>query len=697
MGDSNDRLLQPSNAAPAADPFRSVFMRSRQSLFVAALVLAIPLSAQKTGTAQKPRLSSLDQNAMSFIRPGITVKVVSAAVAKDGTITARVKIADPKGAPLDMNGVTTPGAVTLRFIAAYIPAGQKEYTAYTTTVAKATINSNPSQTQAGTDSGGVFTTNAEGDYTYTFKTKAPAGFDPTVTHSIGVTAQRDLSEFMTYAEWAETANDVYNFVPDGSAVKVTRQVVPTAACNQCHDPLIGHGGSRLTVEMCILCHSPQTINPDTQLTQDMPVLIHKIHMGKNLPSVKAGTPYRIYHRGAWSDFSDVGFPGGTDELMTCTVCHQNAPQASNAMTSPTRAACGACHDNVNFATGANHVNLPQLSDRDCTQCHAASSGNEFDASVKGAHTVGTRSQQLGGVNFTIIGVDNAKPGQKPAVTFIVRDKAGSLLDISKMSSLNLVMAGPTTDYNGYVSEDARKAPIVGGQYVYTFTAPLPDKASGTFAVGIEGYFNATINPNTVLSATVRDLGYNKVFYFGIGGAKATPRRQVVSQAKCLTCHNTLMLHGGNRQSVEYCVVCHNPGVTDSAQRKGDTPESINLKTLIHKIHTGKDLTTDFTVMGHNFSVNNYNDVGYVGDRTDCEQCHLPGTYTVPLPEGTISQVAPRDYLNPLPPTAGACLSCHTTKAAAAHAAVNISPTLGEACAACHGPNSEASVSKAHAR
>ena len=26
-------------------------------------------------------------------------------------------------------------------------------------------------------------------------------------------------------------NDVYNFVPDGSPVKVTRAVVPTAVCN----------------------------------------------------------------------------------------------------------------------------------------------------------------------------------------------------------------------------------------------------------------------------------------------------------------------------------------------------------------------------------------------------------------------------------------------------------------------------------
>ena len=156
---------------------------------------------------------------------------------------------------------------------------------------------------------------------------------------------------MQYEEWSEASNDVYNFVPNGSPVNVTREVTSTKACNQCHDPMFGHGGSRLTVEMCILCHTPQTINPDTGLTQDMPVLIHKIHMGKNLPSVKAGTPYRIWHRGAWSDFSNVGFPSGVDELKTCDVCHQGAPQAVNHMSNPSRAACGACHDDVNFATG----------------------------------------------------------------------------------------------------------------------------------------------------------------------------------------------------------------------------------------------------------------------------------------------------------------------------------------------------------
>jgi OmcA/MtrC family decaheme c-type cytochrome len=678
---------------------RKLFL-SATTVLLAALLM--PLAAQKApnaGYSKHEKAAYMDQNLVNFVRPGVIAKIVSAGIAKDGTITARVTITDPKGLPLDRDGITTPGAVSLSLIAAYIPAGQKQYVSYTTTSLKPSMpgNTNPTQIQAANDSGGIFTKNAEGDYTYTFKTKAPTTFDPTVTHAIGVSARRDLSEFLTQDEWAQVSNDVYNFVPDGSAVKVTRNVVPTAVCNNCHDPMVGHGGSRITVELCILCHTPQTINPDTLLSQDMPVLIHKIHMGKNLPSVIAGTPYRIWHRGAWSDFSEVGFPSGVDELMTCEVCHQKAPQAGLYATAPSRAACGSCHDNVNFASGQNHVNLPQVSDNQCAQCHPPS-GAEFDASVKGAHTVATRSQQLPGVVLEINAVDNAKPGQKPSVTFNVRDKSGNLLDISKMDLLNLVMTGSTLDYNGYVSEDARKAPVVGGQFVYTFNAALPATATGSYAVGIEGYKNITINPGTVKSAVVRDVGFNKVFYFPVGSAKVAPRRQVVSQALCASCHDKLMLHGGIRQSVEYCVVCHNPTVTDASVRKtGEIPESINFKTLIHKIHTGSNLTTDFTVIGHGGSVNNYNGVGYVGDRRDCEKCHLPGTYDLPLPDGLITQTTPRDYLTTQGPATAACLSCHTTKAAASHAATMTSPTLGEACEACHGPNSEASVVKAHAR
>ena len=57
-----------------------------------------------------------------------------------------------------------------------------------------------------------------------------------------------------------------------------------------------------------------------------------------------------------NNFNTVLYPQDT---RNCTTCHaQNIPaatQAANYYTVPTAEACGACHDNVNFATGANHA------------------------------------------------------------------------------------------------------------------------------------------------------------------------------------------------------------------------------------------------------------------------------------------------------------------------------------------------------
>jgi hypothetical protein len=86
-----------------------------------------------------------------------------AAIAKDGTITARYTITDPKGAPLDKDGIVTPGTAPASLIAAYIPAGQKQYVSYTTTTLKASQpgNTNAAQVQAANDSGGTWTKNAD--------------------------------------------------------------------------------------------------------------------------------------------------------------------------------------------------------------------------------------------------------------------------------------------------------------------------------------------------------------------------------------------------------------------------------------------------------------------------------------------------------------------------------------------------------
>jgi OmcA/MtrC family decaheme c-type cytochrome len=622
-------------------------------------------------------------------RTGVVVKIQSAAIAKDGTITVRATIVDADGHPLDRLGVTTPGPVSMSFIAAYIPAGQTQYVSYTTTVAKATINNNPPQTQAANDSGGTFTTNALGDYTYTFKTKAPANFDATVTHSIGVSARRDLSEYGEFDEWSEVGNDVYSFVPNGSPVKVTRSVASTDACNQCHNPLYAHGGSRVKVELCIMCHTPQTINPDTQLTMDMKVLIHKIHRGSSLPSVKAGTPYRIWHRGAWSDFSDVVFP---QDVRNCTTCHQGASQADNWKTKPTAAACGSCHDDVNFATGQNHVNLPQADDNQCAQCHTAQATMDFDASIPGAHVIPQYSTSLPGLVTKILRVDNANPGSALMVTFSVMDKAGNPVDISKITQIRVVLAGPNTDYGTgpggiRVSEDPSKTPSTNGIYAYTMTNKIPAAAAGSYTVSIEARNSVTLLPGTQKATTATDAAKPVEYYFSVDSSAVTPRRQVVATEKCAACHMDLtIVHGGTRAATQECVLCHNPTLAD-----GTSKQSVNFAWQIHSIHRGENLANPY-VLGST----NYQEVLFPGDLRDCTTCHLSGTYLVENVGATAMVASPGGFTATTPPIAAACQGCHDDKATASHALANTS-ALGESCATCHSADKEFSVDRVHQR
>src|SRR5262249_54766364 len=195
---------------------------------------------------------------VNFVRPGLVLKILSAEIAADGTIRVRFRITDPQGLPLDRLGVETPGAIATSFVAGSIPNGQTQYFAYTTRVQTSPITS-ASATQAASDTNGAYVRTADGEYQYTFGTKAPATIDRTATHSIGIYSTRNLTLFDLGSQYA---NDVFTFVPDGSAVKVTRDVVRTASCNKCHDPLSAHGGSRRNVEFCVMCHTPQTSDPD---------------------------------------------------------------------------------------------------------------------------------------------------------------------------------------------------------------------------------------------------------------------------------------------------------------------------------------------------------------------------------------------------------------------------------------------------
>jgi OmcA/MtrC family decaheme c-type cytochrome len=624
------------------------------------------------------------------VTTGVNVKIKNAAIAKDGTITCRFTMTDSLGHGLDIDGIQTAGTLSVRFVAATIPNGKTQYVAYTTTVLKSSLNSNPAQTQAGTDAGGKFVLidGTTGTYDYTFGVKAPGAFDATATHSIGMQAERNLSAY-GIAEVASD-DDVFTFVPNGSPVSTIRDVVNESSCNSCHNPISAHGGGRKTMAYCVMCHTPQSVNPDTQNTVDMAVFIHKLHKGSSLPSVKAGQPYQIYHRGTMQDYSEIVFP---QDIRNCTTCHaEGTKQANNWKTNPTRAACGSCHDNVNFDTGLNHLNLAQPNDKQCKGCHSSGTGGEFDASIPGAHTIPNNSASCPGVVMQILNVENAKAGSAPTVTFQVTDKAGVPVDISKLTRLRVTLAGPNTDYGVgatgvRVSEDPTKTPGSNGVYTYTMAAKIPAGAAGSYTMTLEGTNTVTLMAGTMKQTTGSDNAKPVQYYFSVDNSPVVARRQVVSTEKCNACHQQLtFVHGGARAATQECVVCHNPTLTD-----GTSKQSVSFATQIHSIHRGENLANPY-ILG----TTNYQEVKFPGDLRDCTTCHVNNSYRVEN-VGAVAMVAsPGGFVANTAPIAAACQGCHDEKSTASHALANTT-SLGESCATCHSASSEFAVDKVHAR
>ncbi len=685
------------------------------------LLLAVALTL--TGTKKSPygphdKATYLSSVIIDFLRPGLTLAIQSGTVANDGTITVVYTVADPLGLPLDYNGVYTPGPLSIGYVAAYLPKTQSQYTAITTTTKTGAAGT---FTIAGADSGGVLTQLDNGKYQYVFKTKAPTGFDTTQTVSIGLYGSRNMSAFGIPNNNATT---VYTFVPNGSKVTQVRDVIRTSACNTCHDQLSAHGGRRRDVALCIMCHQPQTIDSTTGNPVDFKVFIHKLHMGSQLPSVIAGKPYIVNG----NDFSGVVFPADPRRCETCHNQKSGAVQAANYLTKPSAAACGACHDNVNFATGVNHAGGPQLDDNQCANCHIPQGELDFDASIKGAHVIPADSAMLNGMQIALKKVDTGMAGQKPTVTFTLLDNSGSPLPLSKLSTLSFTMVGPTSDYGytsfgsdvttpGYVTESALTAAKCGqdGTCTYAFTHAVPAKATGSYSIGVEARRSETLLPGTTKQMAVTYGAKNQVVSFSVDGSALAPRRTVVATANCQRCHvEFTTIHGGLRNQTEYCVMCHNPSNTDVSVRGSATvaadkalpPQGINFNMLVHRIHTGENLAalgSSYTVVGYGGSHNDFSDVKYpamsstgsTGDTRNCSMCHSSGS-EANLPLGKNPVMDPQGPVNPNQAIAAACVGCHADRATASHTLAN-TDSLGESCTVCHKTGAEFSIGSVHAQ
>ena len=268
-------------------------------------------------------------------------------------------------------------------------------------------------------------------------------YQPTLTHRLGIiisgsqpgtgsnTPDHSTSS-VAAVPLVYTFNTAYDFIPATGKTVVagtdtTRNIVMKDACGDCHNGKgIGHASTNalapgMTIGrndpvLCVTCHTDQTkygfVNGSgttnaagytTYYTQntteggnavrgsafDFPRMIHQTHMGADLP---VGTLNLNNHCNTTTGanlaqcLNKVGYP---QEITNCAQCHggtkssnvaaRKTTDGDNWLNVPSRKACGACHNGIDFGTGlgttvagasTGHAGGAYQDDSACSFCHS---------------------------------------------------------------------------------------------------------------------------------------------------------------------------------------------------------------------------------------------------------------------------------------------------------------------------------------
>lgn len=588
-----------------------------------------------------------------------------------------------------------------------------------TTMPTSTTASAP--TRPTTDNTGTLVDHGDGTYTYTFYrdiTQAQAFLDaaaytgsnvradlgdvsyvPTLTHRI-VVQVGGRSPADSTKSVKTPANIIYDFIPStGAPVAATdaqRQVTSIGTCNTCHSKLAFHGGNRIDTQYCVMCHNDQrkfgraaatvdsTTGDFTSTTYkfadgtaagDMPVMIHKIHMGEELT--------KLNYNYANVLFNEITYP---QDQRNCTKCHTATnpatPQGDAWMNNPSRLACGACHDRVDWANGTNHAGGPQLDDKNCTGCHGATGIQlaheplvlpDTTGYVPGSHTNGSYiaaypDQLPAGAHRVTWDLKSFAIDSSSHPVFVFRfledgvrkdfntyaAGATGFWDNYVGSPSFYVAMGNTQDgitapadwnttasvnlfrvWNGSVTTATLSAPDANGYYTLTMTAAIP--AGATMVTGGIGYtygYGPTAMPLT--QTNIPGYAYDPVTYIGglavpapnvwklaTGWTGNTARRAIVSNQKCNDCHAVL----GIFTAKVYHAGERNDAPTCTFCHNVNRVNSgwgVNIKDAVHAIHAADKRDNKYSWEAS--AGDKYWNITNPAILNNCEACHVPGSY-----------------------------------------------------------------------
>jgi OmcA/MtrC family decaheme c-type cytochrome len=474
------------------------------------------------------------------IRAAVTSVTIASAPVVNFTL------ADPDGLPIIGFGSKSQSATAT--VASYpnvafalaklVPAANgspSKWVSYiVTTVPTTTTAAAP--TRPSTDNTGTLVDHGDGSYSYTFyrdvttikaavaapNDKADLGdltWQPTLTHRLTIqisgnapgtgTNTANAVQVTPGVPMTKPVDVIYDFVPAGGAVTTHRDITVTENCNACHSTLGGipgdsaessgagfHGGSRNNVEYCTVCHTDQRRYGRTEATYDaatltlsgntylvsgravgnLPNMIHKVHLGEILAKKAYNYGGVVLDETLYSQ-----------DIRNCQKCHNAtvAVDGDNWKVNPSRLACGACHDGIDFATGlgvtladaakgltstpnahGGGIPGPLADDSTCAGCHGPT-GTPAVSRIDGYHTPVTPPNQGSSLHLAVGG--NANTNAAWIASNTSRLPTGAIKVSYNVKS---------------VSRNASKQPVIVFQLLQNGTAtPILDFATAPLNAG----------------------------------------------------------------------------------------------------------------------------------------------------------------------------------------------------------------------
>ncbi len=630
-------------------------------------------------------------------------------------------------------------------------------------------------------------------------------FEPGLTHRVAVqvaytNAAGERVVANPYFDFTLNANGTaYASVPVTDPAK-TRKMVDVASCNGCHENLTLHSGGRNDVQYCVMCHNPRSVDANSGNPLTLATMIHSLHAGRLLHSKGVNYTVRSHEYTEVGFPQDL-----RNCTKCHSGANPATPQGDNWKTRPSKEACLSCHastvgsdwetrhkvfaeDPLFVGPGAQ---ARDLTNAQCANCHRPGSAiapervhwnqNEENAArykmniesvaYDGAARLVTVKYFLsdptnGNAAYNLVTADCTGAADRPCGA---NTRFGNLQ--LRVAYQNLV--GQTTGVTEFTAYNNGGNNVFAWAHLgtndgndhYTVGIPIPADtatavAAGTARVVSIGQIKEPLlqvksatdpRPEVVPTTLINTVVQQAYQDFAISGP-LNPRRTIVATEKCNVCHgalgttsgsNTLAnaFHGGARNIVQACVVCHdanraNSSATSSVMTNGlGMYESFHFKRMIHGIHGNSKRTYPFVhgnrvqatfddkgiqltdgirlsdatpvpagtpvtdaLNGGATATNFAAEVAWPGVGINCNVCHVDNSYKVD--RGPIGSVVNRNgATDPLQwlvitPKASTCTACHDSAKAIGHVASfggagfgNLTQAQGsntqEICADCH--------------